>query len=154
MPVQAIDVMTRRLIASGQRPVTVGLFFSLGHSTYVRSAKQERFNPGLADFGNRIVVITSIVVAATAAAVSTKFDRFSKVGGIIGTSISAGFLILLALLNLYVLYKLVQRLRSILAVAPGTEEKHLKIQGGGILFSIFRKLFKLIDRLISEEVLS
>lgn len=27
--------MTRRLIASGQRPVTVGTFFSLGHSTFV-----------------------------------------------------------------------------------------------------------------------
>lgn len=124
--IAAIDVMTRRLIASGQRPVTVGMFFSLGHST--------------------IVVITSIAVAATAAAVSEKFDRFSRVGGIIGTSISAGFLIILALLNLYVLYKLVQRLRSILATTPGTEGSHLKLQGGGILFSIFRKLFKLIDR--------
>lgn len=30
---QAIDLMTRRLIATGQRPVTVGMFFSLGHST-------------------------------------------------------------------------------------------------------------------------
>ena len=32
---QAIDLMTRRLIAGGQRPVTVGTFFSLGHSTFV-----------------------------------------------------------------------------------------------------------------------
>ena len=32
---QAIDLMTRRLIASGQRPVTVGMCFSLGHSTSV-----------------------------------------------------------------------------------------------------------------------
>ena len=32
---QAIDLMTRRLVASGQRPVTVGTFFSLGHSTFV-----------------------------------------------------------------------------------------------------------------------
>ena len=31
--ISAIDLMTRRLIASGQRPVTVGTFFSLGHST-------------------------------------------------------------------------------------------------------------------------
>lgn len=31
---QAIDLMTRRLVASGQCPVTVGTFFSLGHSTY------------------------------------------------------------------------------------------------------------------------
>ena len=35
--ISAIDLMTRRLIASGQRPVTVGTFFSLGHSTYAVS---------------------------------------------------------------------------------------------------------------------
>ncbi len=35
--ISAIDLMTRRLIASGQRPVTVGTFFSLGHSTYDHS---------------------------------------------------------------------------------------------------------------------
>ncbi|KAF8455384.1 high-affinity nickel-transport protein-domain-containing protein [Terfezia claveryi] len=46
--ISAIDLMTRTLIASGQRPVTVGMYFSLGHST--------------------IVIITSIAVAATAAA--------------------------------------------------------------------------------------
>ncbi|KAL2040396.1 hypothetical protein N7G274_006839 [Stereocaulon virgatum] len=34
--ISAIDLMTRRLIASGQRPVTVGTFFSLGHSTYAQ----------------------------------------------------------------------------------------------------------------------
>ena len=64
--ISAIDLMTRRLIAAGQQPVTVGTFFSLGHST--------------------IVIVTSIVVAATASAVSERFDNFSKVGGIIGTS--------------------------------------------------------------------
>lgn len=30
---KAIDLMTRRLVAAGQRPVTVGMYFSLGHST-------------------------------------------------------------------------------------------------------------------------
>ena len=35
--ISAIDLMTRRLIASGQRPVTVGTYFSLGHSTYADS---------------------------------------------------------------------------------------------------------------------
>ena len=33
--ISAIDNVLRRLIALGQRPVTVGLFFSLGHSTIV-----------------------------------------------------------------------------------------------------------------------
>ena len=74
--------MTRRLLAAGQRPVTVGLFFSLGHST--------------------VVVITSLVVAATSSAISSKFDDFSRVGGIIGVSVSAIILILLAIMNFFV----------------------------------------------------
>ena len=77
--IAAIDLTTRHLIAASQRPVTVGTFFSLGHST--------------------IVIVTSIAVAATAAAVSDKFDRFSRIGAIVGTSISASFLLLLAVLN-------------------------------------------------------
>lgn len=123
--ISAIDLMTRRLIASGQRPVTVGMFFSLGHST--------------------IVVVTSLVVAGTAAAISSKFDKYSKVGGIIGTSVSASFLILLGIANLYILYKLIQHMRVLLSMAPGEEEQP-KMQGAGPLFRLFRKMFRLIDR--------
>ena len=50
--ITAIDLMTRRLVASGRRPVTVGTFFSLGHST--------------------VVIVTSIVVAASSAAISNQ----------------------------------------------------------------------------------
>lgn len=118
--------MTRRLLATGQKPVTVGTFFSLGHST--------------------IVIITSIVVAATAAAVSSRFDKFSTVGGIIGTSVSAAFLILLGLMNAYILYKLYKQMQKVLNLPPGQEEEAWKIEGGGILFSVLKKMFKLIDR--------
>ncbi|KAF3906137.1 hypothetical protein ABW20_dc0100247 [Dactylellina cionopaga] len=124
----AIDLMTRRLLAAGQKPVTIGTFFSLGHST--------------------IVVITSIAVAATATAISSDFDRYSRVGSIIGTSVSAGFLILLAIMNIYILVTLVLQLRKIQRAGPGTqgEDQVFRIQGGGILFPLFKKMFKLIDR--------
>ncbi|KAI9845242.1 MAG: hypothetical protein M1837_004997 [Sclerophora amabilis] len=121
------------IMAAGQRPVTVGMFFSLGHST----ASHERINS--------IVVITSIVVAATAAAVSDKFDRYSRVGGIIGTSVSAAFLILLGIMNLYILHKLVQQMRNLIAASP-EHDAGFKIQGAGCLFHLFQKMFKLIDR--------
>ncbi|KAL2872583.1 high-affinity nickel-transport protein-domain-containing protein [Aspergillus lucknowensis] len=124
--VLAIDLMTRRLLTTGQKPVTVGTFFSLGHST--------------------IVIITSIVVAATAAAVSSRFDRFSTVGGIIGTSVSAAFLILLGIMNAYILYKLYKQLQKVLDLPEGQEDEAWKIEGGGILFSVLKKMFKLIDR--------
>jgi high-affinity nickel-transport protein len=124
--ISAIDLMTRRLIAAGQRPVTVGMFFSLGHST--------------------IVIITSLVVAGTAAAVSSKFDNFARVGGIIGTSVSAAFLLLLGTMNIYILYKLIVQMKKLIASEPGTEHQEFKIQGGGCLFPILQRLFKLIDR--------
>ncbi|KAL8657293.1 MAG: hypothetical protein Q9226_002060 [Calogaya cf. arnoldii] len=103
-----IDLVTRRLVASGQKPVAVGTFFSLGHST--------------------IVIITSIVVAATAAAVSEKFGTFSRVGGIIGTAVSAAVLILLAVANLYILWKLVRQLRGYLS-GPPVEGENSVTQG-------------------------
>ncbi|KAE8146307.1 nickel transport protein [Aspergillus avenaceus] len=124
--ISAIDLMTRRLLATGQKPVTVGTFFSLGHST--------------------IVIITSIVVAATAAAVSSRFDSFSTVGGIIGTSVSAAFLILLGLMNFYILYKLYRQMQKVLDLPEGQEDEAWKIEGGGILFNVLKRMFKLIDR--------
>lgn len=122
--ISAIDLMTRRLIASGQEPVTVGTFFSLGHST--------------------IVVITSLVVAGTSAAVSERFTDFSHNGGIIGSSVSASFLIILSCLNVYILLKLIKEIRRQLGTPRISTSKTLPI-GGGFLFGLFRKLFKLID---------
>jgi nickel/cobalt transporter (NiCoT) family protein len=124
--ISAIDLMTRRLIATGQRPVTVGTFFSLGHST--------------------IVIVTSIVVAATAAGVSKRFDSFSNVGGIIGTSVSAAFLILLGIMNAYILYRLIIQIQKVIRLTPDQEaEEAWKIQGGGCLFRVLKRMFKLID---------
>lgn len=82
----AIDLITRRLVASGLKPVEVGMFFSLGHST--------------------IVIITCTVVAATAGALQERFDGFSKVGGIIGTSVSAAVLIILGIADALIIVRL------------------------------------------------
>ena len=89
------------------------------------------------------------MVAATAAAVSSHFDGFSTVGGIIGSAVSAAFLIVLGLMNGYILYKLIQHMRKVLCLPRGGyEEEAWKIEGGGLLFSIFKKMFKLINRYV------
>ncbi|KAH7329497.1 Ni2+-Co2+ transporter transition metal uptake transporter [Stachybotrys elegans] len=135
--IAAIDLMTRRLIASGQRPATVGTFFSLGHST--------------------IVIVTCVVVAATSGALRERFDSFSRVGNIIGTSVSAAFLILLTVGNAWVLYKLVKRLRIVLEerrtlgadAEPNTEHsaaEQFQIEGAGFMTRMLRGLFRAIDR--------
>ena len=92
------------------------------------------------------MIITSIVVAATAAAVSSRFDSFSTIGGIIGSSVSAAFLILLGLMNGYILVKLIKQMQKVFSLPEGQEDEAWKIEGGGILFSILKKMFKLIDR--------
>lgn len=68
---------TRSLVAIGQTPVTVGLFFSLGHSTIV-------------------VAMTIAIIIATSAI--NKLPNISSVGGLIGVSVSASFLFLLGAL--------------------------------------------------------
>lgn len=118
--------MTRRLIASGQRPVTVGTYFSLGHST--------------------VVIVTSIVVAASSAAISDRFGAFSKVGSIIGSSVSAAFLILLGVMNGYILYKLYQQLQRAIAAPIGHEAWEFNFEGAGFMMRILRKAFKIVDR--------
>lgn len=139
--------MTRRLIASGQRPVAVGTFFSLGHST--------------------VVIVTCIVVAATAGALRDRFEDFQRIGGIVGTSVSAAFLLLLCVGNGWVLWRLVRRLRVVVEeqrvrreqgldgdagrggdgdVDAATGGQALQLEGPGFLANVFRKVFKMVDR--------
>jgi high-affinity nickel-transport protein len=124
--ISCIDLMTRRLIAAGQKPVTIGTFFSLGHST--------------------IVIITSIAVAATSSEAARHFDSFSHVGGIIGSSVSAAFLLILGAMNIYILHKLLKQLRSLIRTPPGREPEFKLLEGGnGCFFRLIKRLFRLID---------
>lgn len=139
--ISAIDNLTRRLIEEGQRPVSVGLWFSLGHST--------------------VVVMTCIVIAATSAALTDKFDNYTAIGGIIGTSISMSFLLVIGFANCWVLYRLSRamhrelRLRRLRKQARGEisiseESERIQppevIKTNGLLFRLFSRAFKLIDR--------
>lgn len=97
---------------------------------------------------NRIVIITSTVVAATAAAVRDKFDRYSQIGGIIGSSVSAGFLIILGIMNVFILYRLVTQLNMYLkSNNPRLQTlEGFELNGAGCLFTIMKKMFRIIDR--------
>jgi len=126
--IAAIDNVTRKLMQEGQRPAAVGFFFSLGHST--------------------VVVLASIAVAATAAAFKDRLETFHAVGGIIGTSISAAFLLLIAVINGFVLfnvYKSFQRVKN--GGCYADEDLDLLLSArGGIFARLFRPLFRMIER--------
>src|SRR5438105_5441197 len=81
--ISAIDNVTRKLMQEGKRPVAVGFFFSLGHSS--------------------IVILATVAIAGTALAFKNQFAAMKSVGGVIGTTVSAFFLLAIALMNIVIL---------------------------------------------------
>ena len=85
--IAAIDNTTRNLMSDRQRPLSVGFFFSLGHSTVV--------------FGLAVLLATG--VRALSGPVEDDTSSLHHYTGLIGTSVSGMFLYLIAILNVIVL---------------------------------------------------
>ena len=123
--IAAIDNVTRTLMQEGRRPVAIGLFFSLGHST--------------------IVVLASVAIAATTTAFQDRFEALKGVGGVIGTLVSALFLLAIAAMNIVILLAVYRTFRRVKAGAPYVEEDlTLLLAGRGLLARLFRPMFRMI----------
>jgi high-affinity nickel-transport protein len=123
--IAAIDNVTRALVQTGRRPVTTGFFFSLGHST--------------------VVILASIAIAVTANALGASLNPWRDVGGIVGTAVSAFFLLAIAVMNLFILssvYRAFHRVKT--GGAYVEEDLDVLLSGGGILARIFRPLFGMV----------
>jgi high-affinity nickel-transport protein len=81
--IAAVDDTVRYLLQKGQKPLGIGFFFSLGHST--------------------IVLGLAIAIAFAAAAVKTGLPELKNIGSLVGASVSGIFLWVIGLLNLAVL---------------------------------------------------
>src|SRR5262252_4603022 len=81
--IAAIDNVTRKLIQDRKRPITVGLFFSLGHST--------------------AVVALVLLIAPTATTLVDRYFAFKDIAGAVGAGVSAVFLLGVAGANIPVL---------------------------------------------------
>ena len=124
--IAAIDNVTRKLMQEGKRPVSVGFFFSLGHST--------------------VVIILSLLVYMTASAFQNQLDSLKDIGGVIGTSISAFFLIAIALANIVILRGVWHSFQEVRKTGRYADQSLDMLMGGGILARIFRPLFRTISR--------
>jgi high-affinity nickel permease len=93
--IAAIDNVSRRLIADGQRSLLVGFWFSLGHST--------------------VVVLLCAGVAFGSTYLRKHLDNVKSVGAIVGTSVSATVLLLVAGMNIFVGWGLMKRWRAVRA---------------------------------------
>ncbi|WP_213993563.1 HoxN/HupN/NixA family nickel/cobalt transporter [Sodalis sp. dw_96] len=126
--IAAIDNVTRKLMQQGQQPVCVGACFSLGHST--------------------IVLLACAAIAATSLAFQGRMGWIHDYGGIIGTLVSALFLLIVALINLVILrtvYKTFQRIKKGEAVSDGDIDR-LATTNGGLMTRIFRFAFKFVSK--------
>jgi nickel/cobalt transporter (NiCoT) family protein len=125
--IAAIDNVTRKLMQEGRRPVAVGLFFSLGHST--------------------IVVALTIAIAITATALQDRFDAFKSFGGVVGTLVSALFLFGIAIANILVLISIWRTFQTLKNGGRFVEEDlDLALANRGLLGRLFRRFFHLVDR--------
>ena len=126
--IAAIDNVTRKLMQQGKKPIAVGTWFSLGHST--------------------IVVLASFAIAATAMAFKDDMAWFHETGGLIGTLVSSAFLLLFGVLNLVILISVYKKFKQVKAgqqLAP--EELDLLVANkGGLMARIFGRLFNLVDK--------
>jgi high-affinity nickel-transport protein len=93
--IAAIDNTTRKLMADGQRPLSVGFWFSLGHSSIV--------------FG--LCLLLSVGVRTLAGQVENDASGLHQTTALIGTAVSGTFLMIIAVLNLIVLVGIVKVFR-------------------------------------------
>jgi high-affinity nickel-transport protein len=124
--IAAIDNVVRKLMQAGQRPLTVGLWFSLGHST--------------------IVVLASAAIAVAAVA-AEGLDGMKSLGGVVGTLVSGAFLIIIGLANLAILRGIWRSFRQVRR--GGALDEHaldMLLSGRGLLARLFRPLFDAIKR--------
>jgi nickel/cobalt transporter (NiCoT) family protein len=123
--IAAIDNVTRKLIQEGKRPVGIGLFFAMGHSS--------------------VVILAAAGAAGTATALAGSLDRFKAVGSVIGTAVSASFLFAIAAANLVILCGVWRAFRQ---VCKGgryvAEDFDLLLNSRGLLARWFRPLLRLI----------
>ena len=125
--IAAIDNVTRKLMQEKKRPVTLGLFFSLGHSS--------------------VVVLASVAISAATAAMKGHFAHLKEMGGVVSTSVSALFLFTIAIMNLIILrsiYRAWRKLKN--GGAYVDEDFDMLLADRGFLARIFRPLFRMITR--------
>jgi len=125
--IAAIDNVTRKLMQEGKRPVTIGLFFSLGHSTVV--------------FG------LSAAIALGTAMLNSRFTQYKAIGVVFGTVLSASFLLAIAIGNFIILRSVYRTLRHVNSGGRYVEEEvDLMLSKRGFFGRVFKYVFRLVEK--------
>ncbi|HME75935.1 MAG TPA: HoxN/HupN/NixA family nickel/cobalt transporter [Mycobacterium sp.] len=128
--IAAIDNTTRKLMADGRRPLGVGFFFSIGHSTVV--------------FG--LALLLSIGVKALAGPVEQDSSALHRYTGLIGTSVSGLFLYLIATINIVILVGIVRVFRRMRGGDYDEAALEQQLNNRGLMNRLFGRFTRSISK--------
>ena len=128
--ISAIDNTTRKLMSEGQRPLAVGFFFSLGHSSVVA---------GLA-------ILLNFGIKALGTQLKDENSSLHHWTGLIGTTVSGTFLMLIAILNLIVLVSILGVFMKMRKGLYNEEELEKHLDSRGLLMRFFGPIARRIDK--------
>jgi high-affinity nickel-transport protein len=126
--IAAIDNTTRKLMSEGKRPLGVGFFFSLGHSSIVFALS------ALFAFGLRLLN----------GQVTKSHSTLHVTSNLIGTGVSAAFLLIIAALNLFVLLGIVRVFRDMRRGLFDEIELEQKLNSRGLMNRLLGRLTKTV----------
>lgn len=128
--IAAIDNTTRKLMAEGQRPLSVGFFFSLGHSTIVFA----------------LALLFALGVHALSGQVENDGSTLQGVTGVVGTSVSGTFLYLIGILNLIVLVGIVRVFLRMRRGELNERELEHQLEQRGLMSRFYRRFTGAVRR--------
>ena len=127
--ISAIDNTTRKLMSEGKRPLAVGFFFSLGHSSVVAT----------------LAILLNFGIKALGAQLKDTNSALHHYTGLIGTTISGTFLMLIAILNLVILISILRVFIDMRKGMYNEEELEKHLNSRGLLMRFFGPIARRID---------
>lgn len=128
--IAAIDNTTRKLMAEGKRPVSIGFWFSLGHSSIV--------------FG--LCVLLALGVRALAGQVEDDASTLQSVTGVIGTTVSGVFLFIIGIINLVVLVGIIKVFRRMREGAFDEQALEEQLNNRGLMNRILGRVTRAVTK--------
>jgi high-affinity nickel-transport protein len=127
--IAAIDNTTRKLAADGKRPLAVGFYFSLGHSTVVFL----------------MCIALGFGVAAFNTQVQNKGSLLHQVTGVIGPTVSGVFLVVIAIINILLVVGIVRVFRRMRTGEFDESQFEAELNKRGLMNRVFGRLADRID---------
>lgn len=127
--ISAIDNTTRKLMSEGKRPLAVGFFFSLGHSSVVAV----------------LAILLNFGIKALGVQLKDENSSLHHYTSLAGTTISGTFLMLIAILNLIILISIVRVFLDMRKGAYNEEELEKHLNSRGLLMRFFGPIARRID---------